>query len=151
MVPEVSCLEPPPVPEFGKRDESGNLIYQHYSSNWFNLSFMDGDQGYKITRKERKKLYQPWMEFKPEEVTEKDLEFISENKNDHFNEVYEIVKNGSTANYTCPRGWVFQDSNNVSHIAVCRNWTWRVEFNSSKPCVRKSEFILYICVIFFCF
>ena len=49
--------------------------------------------------------------------------------------MYEIVPEGGTANYTCPLGWVFEDSKNITQHAVCSNWTWDIQFNVSKACV----------------
>ena len=143
VVPEVSCLAPPPVPQFGRRNESGYVLWENYHSSWFNLTFIDDDNGdpnhadFNIFRKERKKLFQPWMKYDVNDVNEKDIEFIAHDNNDHFNDVYEIVKNDSKAIYTCPLGWVFQDSHNISQVAYCRNWTWEVDFNTTKPCIRK--------------
>ena len=39
-VPKPSCLSPPPVPEFGLRDEDGIITHQNYLSSWFLLSFI---------------------------------------------------------------------------------------------------------------
>ena len=143
VVPEVSCLAPPPVPQFGMRNDTGHVIWENYHSNWFNLSFTDNDNGepnhtdFKIYRKERQKLFQPWMKYDANDEIETDLEFIAHAKDDHFNDVYQIVKNDTKAVYTCPVGWVFQDSHDISQVAYCRNWTWEVDFNTSKPCICK--------------
>ena len=77
------------------------------------------------------------MKYDASEEIETDLEFIAHSIDDHFNDVYEIMKNNSRVVYTCPKGWVFMDSNNISQVAYCRNWTWEVDFNTSKPCIRK--------------
>ena len=61
------------------------------------------------------------------------------NQFDHFNDVYEIAINGSTEKYTCPEGWHFQNSKNISHFVQCLNWTWVPDFNISMPCVRKFQ------------
>ena len=80
------------------------------------------------------------MKYEISEEIEMDLEFIAQSKDEHFNDVYEIMKNDSKAVYTCPQGWVFQDSHNISQVAYCRNWTWEVDFNTSKSCIRRFHF-----------
>ena len=77
------------------------------------------------------------MIYKKAEEKDENLEFIAMSKDDHFNDVYQIMMNNTMANYTCPFGWVFQDSNNITHSAYCRNWTWVVDFNTTKPCIRE--------------
>ena len=143
IVPEVVCLAPPAVPQFGSRLEDGEIIEENYMSSWFNLNFINDTDGnlnlthYRITRAERDKLYQPWIPYVASELKELDLSFIAESKEDHFNDVYQIMPNNSIVKYECPLGWVFQDSNNISHYAYCRNWTWVIDFDTSKPCIRK--------------
>ena len=39
-VPLPSCLAPPPVPDFGLRDEDGIITHQNYMSSWFFLTFI---------------------------------------------------------------------------------------------------------------
>ena len=39
-VPLPSCLSPPPVPEFGLRDDDGIITHQNYISTWFILNFI---------------------------------------------------------------------------------------------------------------
>ena len=138
---EVSCLAPPPVPRFGRRNDTGHPLFQNYESSWFNISFIDKDDGspnhtaFNITRDFRAKLYQPWMLYDAGDLVESNLGFIAGNQSDHFNDVYEIKVNGSVENYTCPEGWHFQDSKNITHSVHCLNWTWVPDFNISKPCV----------------
>ena len=143
IVPEVVCLDPPAVPQFGARNTTGDVIRENYWSSWFNLTFLNNTNGdfnlthYNITRSERDKLYQPWIPYVSSELKEYDLSFTAESKDDHFNDVYQIMANDSIVEYKCPLGWVFQDSNNISHYAYCQNWTWIVDFQVEKPCVRK--------------
>ena len=145
-LPEVSCLAPPSVPRFGKRNDTGAPLYQNYESSWFNISFIDNDDGsanhthFNITRESRNKLYQPWMVYDASDLVETNLAFIARNQSEHFNDVYEIKVNGSEETYTCPVGWHFQDSKNITHVTRCLNWTWVPDFNISKPCVRQ-----YLC------
>ena len=141
----MSCLAPPPVPKFGFRNESGQAQLENYASSWFNLEFINNTDGslnhthYKISRNQRARLFQPWLEYQANNLTEYNLNFIAMNQFDHFNDVYEIAINGSTEKYTCPEGWHFQNSKNISHFVQCLNWTWVPDFNISMPCVRKFQ------------
>lgn len=139
----MSCLAPPPVPQFGLRDDNGTALRQNYRSDWFQLDFVNNSDGsvnhthYRVSRTERALLYQPGVPYQPTELKEFNLVFIARNRSERFNAVYEIKLNASTAVYTCPRGWVFNNSNNISHTATCLHWNWVVDFNTSMPCVRE--------------
>ena len=141
QTPEPSCLEPPSVPKFGARNASGHIVRQNYVADWFNLAFMNNSDGsanekqLKVSRNQRSKLYQPWIPYDQAIKSESNLEFFAENQESHFNDVYEIVPEGGTSKYTCPQGWVFEDSKNITQHAVCSNWTWDIQFNVSKACV----------------
>jgi hypothetical protein len=142
-VPIVSCLAPPPVPQFGYRNATGGVVEENYLSSWFRLSFLNNSDGsfnfttFSVTRASRKKLYQPWMPYNASVINETNLQiYVATNKN-FFNDVYQIMVNGSNVTYTCPLGWVFKDSNNITQYAYCVNWTWTADFDTSKPCVRK--------------
>ena len=143
IVPDVSCLDPPPVPRFGLQSDSGEVIFENYISDWFTLQFTNNSDGttnqtnYRITRDQRAKLYQPWMVFDENELKEYNIELFAQSNEDHFNGVYEIMKNGSSVVYECPKGWVFNSSNSITHMARCLNWTWVVDFDPAMPCVRK--------------
>ena len=147
-MPEVVCLSPPPVPQFGKRNDTGYVLQENYVSSWFKLSFINvsdvqpNHTHFRIFRKERNKLFQPWITYNKAEEKEEDIEFIAMSKDDHFNDVYEIMRNDTMANYTCPLGWVFQDSTNITHSAYCRNWTWVVDFKTIKPCIHKFHVVV---------
>jgi Fibronectin type II domain len=143
QVPVVSCLAPPPVPNFGVRNSTGYIIKQNYISDWFQLDFLNNSDGslnfttYSIRRSSRKRLFQPLMLYNANNITEENLQIFVHSNSDFFNDVYEIKLNGSNATYTCPLGWVFEDSHNISQYAYCRNWTWTVDFDTTKSCVRK--------------
>ena len=143
IVPDVVCLAPPEVPQFGSRNASFHPIEENYWSSWFNLNFINNTDGslndthYRISRAERDFLFQPWIPYDVNNLQEYNLEFLAMDKTDHFNDVYQIMPNDSIAEYRCPLGWVFEHSNNISHFAYCRNWTWEIDFNTSKPCIRK--------------
>ena len=146
--PIVSCLEPPPVPQFGIRNDSGFVLLENYASNWFSLEFINPVDGiynhthYKVSREQRLKLYQPWIPYDSSSLEDTNMEFIAESREDHFNDVYQIEKNESQAIYTCPVGWVFENSNNITHTASCINWFWVADFNTSAPCTRKYNIIM---------
>ena len=63
------------------------------------------------------------MKYDAAKENETSLEFIATTREDHFNYVYHIMPNESVAIYTCPNGWVFNNSNNISHTARYLNWT----------------------------
>ena len=140
---KVSCLDPPPVPRFGQRDVNGSVFLENYASDWFTIDFVNNSDGslnqthYRIRRSERAKLYQPWMDWDASAPNDTNLEFFAESKDDHFNDVYQIMPNGSFATYSCPLGWVFNNSNNITHRARCLDWSWKPDFETSMPCVRK--------------
>ena len=142
-VPVVSCLAPPPVPKFGARNSSGSIVQQNYMSDWFQLSFVNNSDGsfnfsmFSVTRASRRRLFQPLTPYNASMVNETNLKIFVRTKDDFFNDVYEIRTNGSRAIYTCPLGWVFENSHNISQYAYCYNWTWTADFNTSKACVRK--------------
>ena len=144
IVPEVVCINPPAVPTFGSRNSTGYILEENYISTWFQLDFFNETDSspnlthYRISRQERAKLFQPWMPYTPSVLVDTDLEFLATSHEDHFNDVYQIMPNDSVVEYKCPLGWVFQDSNNISHFAYCRNWTWIIDFDTTKPCIRKS-------------
>ena len=132
----MSCLAPPPVPRFGRRNASDYVVWQNYASTWFTLDW-NNDTSNVVTRASRKKLYQPWMTYDASQLTENALSMFASDHLSHFNDVYEIRLNGSSESYTCPIGWVFENSKNISHTVTCLDWEWRADFNITSPCVRK--------------
>jgi hypothetical protein len=40
-------------------------------------------------------------------------------------------------NYTCPIGYIFNATHDISVSAVCKNETWVYDFDPAKMCVRK--------------
>ena len=143
IVPEVVCLSPPAVPKFGSRDGDGVILEENYISSWFTLDFLNNTDGslnhshFSVSRNERDLLYQPLTPYDSSVLKEYNLNFIATSKDDPFNDVYQIMPNDSTVEYKCPVGWVFANTNNISHFAYCRNWTWIVDFNTSVPCIRE--------------
>ena len=142
-VPIVSCLAPPPVPKFGTRNSTGHIVQQNYISDWFQLSFLNNTDGsfnfstFSVTKGSRKRLFQPLTPYSASLVYETNLKIFVNTKDDFLNDVYEIKVNGSNATYTCPLGWVFENSQNISQYAYCNNWTWTADFDTAKACVRK--------------
>ena len=112
-----------------KRSKTAPISSVNINQNILSKSTINNTDGnvnmthYRITRAERDKLYQPWIPYVASDLKELDLSFIAESKDDHFNDVYQIMPNDSVVEYECPLGWVFQDSNNISNFAYCRNWT----------------------------
>ena len=41
------------------------------------------------------------------------------------------------ATFSCPAGYVFEGSNNITHYAFCKNWNFIYLFDLSKTCVRE--------------
>ena len=142
-VPVVSCLAPPSVPQFGFRNSTGYIVQQNYISDWFQLAFLNNSDGslnfttYSITRASRRRLFQPLTPYNLTIINETNLRIFVHTKDDFLNDVYEIRLNGSIATYTCPLGWVFDNSHNISQYAYCNNWTWTADFDTAKACVRK--------------
>jgi hypothetical protein len=149
-VAQVACLAPPPVPQFGARSSTGQIEQQNYLSDWFQLAFVNNTDGslnhsaFLVTRARRKRLFQPLTLYHPADVDETNLSLVVRSRDDFFNDVYEIRPNGTNATYTCPLGWVFADSHNISQHAYCHNWAWRAEFDVTKACVRKLYRFCYI-------
>ena len=85
----------------------------------------------------RAKLWQPWMVYNSGENIEYNLGFTATSREDHFNDVYQIQENGTKVTYTCPPGWVFENSFNITQTAYCENGTWRADFDPESRCVRK--------------
>ena len=51
--------------------------------------------------------------------------------------VYEIMEEDDFVNYTCPIGYIFNATHDISVSAICKNQTWIYDFDPSKMCVRK--------------
>ena len=137
--PMPSCLNPPPIPSFGIFEtEDDNVSGRfNYKSSWFLLNYLPGNESfYQITAEELERLHQPHWPYDETNLTD-EIQFIVENNSEHFNAAYKIVAEGGEVNYTCSDGYVFQGTHNITQRAVCRNWTWDVMFNETKPCVRK--------------
>ena len=79
----------------------------------------------------------PWMTYDSAQLVESSLEFYASSNDDHFNDVYEIMTNNTSVVYSCPLGWVFDNSNNITHTAYCQDWAWFADFDPNMPCVRK--------------
>lgn len=39
--------------------------------------------------------------------------------------------------FNCPEGYVFEDSTNITHYAICHNWEYVYNFDLEAKCVRK--------------
>ena len=49
------------------------------------------------------------------------------------------------ATFSCPAGYVFEGSNNITHYAFCKNWNFIYLFDLSKTCVREFSFHSCFC------
>ena len=143
--PQPACLHPPPVPAFGDFDSetSGIDTKVNYVSNWFDLEYISGNETYFKISKDRERLHQPHWPYSADNVTDM-IEIKTEDNLVDFHSIYTIFKEGKVANYTCPEGFIFEDTHNITYNAFCTNWTWVLdrEFNASKSCVRKFIFVL---------
>ena len=128
--PAPSCLDPPPVPSFG----GFNTEEVNYNANWFSIENL-ANQSYKISSN-RTRPHRPGLLYDPNNTTET-VEIIMANSSEEFNAVYGIVQEGFIANYSCPLGFVFNNSFNIFFEATCSNWTWNYSFNETSRCVRK--------------
>ena len=138
--PNPSYLTPPPIPSFGIFETQNNNVSGrfNYKSSWFSLNYLPGNESlYQITVEDLKRLHQPHWPYDEANLTD-EIQFTVENNSEHFNAAYKIVAERREVNYTCSDGYVFQDTHNITQRAVCRNWTWDVRFNETKPCVRKN-------------
>ena len=131
--PAPSCLSPPPVPSFA----AFNSKEVNFESSWFNIEAHEG-QVYRIS-KTRTRLHRPEWFYDPANVTE-EVEIFLTNNTGEFTDIYEIVPDGVVVNYTCPLGFVFNDSFSIYFEAECRNWTWIYDFDSASRCIRKYYF-----------
>ena len=50
--------------------------------------------------------------------------------------------------FSCPEGYVFEDSKNATHFAFCYNTTFDVQYDPTKYCVRK--FSRYLYTVLYC-
>lgn len=44
---------------------------------------------------------------------------------------------GDNVTYTCPLGYIFNGSNDITFKASCYNKTWFSDFDETKQCIRK--------------
>ena len=89
--PIVSCLEPPPVPQFGIRNDSGMKYLLLFSSELphpFSETYIHTH--YKVTRANRVKFYQPWIPYDSISHEDTNKEFIAESTEDDCDDFYFI-------------------------------------------------------------
>ena len=128
---QVSCLTSPPVPAFGAYDS----LAVNYVSSWFNVT-NSGTPMYKVFAIKRR-LHQPDRIYDVSNTTESVEILMNSSITGNFNKLYSIVTEGENVTYTCPKGYVFNATHNISFVAYCINWTWESSFNESLSCVRK--------------
>ena len=54
-----------------------------------------------------------------------------------YNLIFVLVFQSDYASFSCPTGYVFEDSNNITNYAFCLNTTWIQMYDEKKLCVRK--------------
>ena len=126
--PHPSCSDSPQVPMFGN-SSNGTIIIENYKASWFNLSFLRAEiesnsseeQQYLITRDVRKISYSPLVNYDRNNLFEENLTLIAKSQFDPLHNVYEIIPHNGEVNYTCPAGWVFEGSKNVTQTSTCQN------------------------------
>ena len=138
--PSPACLHPPPVPAFGNYASEITEIDTrvNYISNWFDLKYLPGNESYIMIGSYRERLHQPHWPYDPDNSSDL-VELIIENNKIDYYPIYAIFSENEVANYTCPDGYIFENTHNITYSAVCRNWTWEWDgdFNESHSCVRK--------------
>ncbi len=128
--PSPSCLEPPPVPSFA----SFGSDEKNFHSSWFEIHAQE-DSVYKLTNVRIRQHHPEWF-YDKLNITD-EVQIFTSNSSANFKEIYGTMPNGTIVNYTCPLGYVFNDSFNIFFEAVCQNWTWISSFNNASKCVRK--------------
>ena len=104
--PAPSCLDPPPVPAFAAfKSEEVN-----FNSTWFELHAQT-DLVYKLINN-RTRLHRPQLFYDPKNITDLVDIFLTNNSGD-FRQLYGILPEGTVVNYTCPLGYVFNNSFSV--------------------------------------
>ena len=124
----IVSLDSPQVPMFGN-SSNGTIIIENYKASWFNLSFLRAEiesnsseeQQYLITRDVRKISYSPLVNYDRNNLFEENLTLIAKSQFDPLHNVYEIIPHNGEVNYTCPAGWVFEGSKNVTQTSTCQN------------------------------
>jgi hypothetical protein len=120
---------------FGKQ----NSTAKNYKSSWFDLSFYN-DTDYEVSRTQLNKRLQPGVTYTPEDLSAVDISFFAKNNHVPFNDVYEVRLNGTIESYSCPLGWVLENSTSRVQNVTCLDWEWvvRDDFTTDRPCIRRS-------------
>ena len=128
-----ACLSPPPLPTFARPDTE----QVNFNSSWFQIEGGEGTWLVLASTKERQ--HQPEWVYDAANITD-DIKLnvsIDMLTADDLIDLYEIHVNGSRASYSCPLGYVFRNTSNITQVALCSNWTWEFTFNTTLPCERK--------------
>ena len=128
------CLSHPPIPTFGSFKDKTTA---NFLSNWFQVEYLtDKESNYSISGKKRR-THQPEWKYDSLNTTDEVLFSVANNLED-FSQVYAVFKHNESANYTCPKGFIFENTHNVALHILCSNWSWISEhFDVSKKCVGK--------------
>ena len=55
---------------------------------------------------------------------------------------------GNNVTYTCPLGYIFNGTHDITYTASCINKTWVQDFDEALQCIRKLTFAFNINLIF---
>ena len=89
----------------------------------------------------RERLHQPWWDYDDSNTTDV-VSVVMESNTEDFSDLYAIVKNETVVSYTCPYGYIFEGTNDITVYATCSNWNWTYSFNTSFSCARKFHSII---------
>ena len=128
--PTPSCLQHPAVPAFAV----WNTTQVNYEASWFKLETYN-KTSYQISNLKTRRHRPEWI-YDAYNLTDNINILVNSNTED-FQSLYTILPEGSVVNYTCPLGFIFEGTHNISQFATCRNWTWENDFNETLACVRK--------------
>ena len=128
------CSSHPPIPEFGL---SSDNTTSNFESNWFHVDFSTDDKTSFHISGEKQRLHRPDWIYDSDNTTDTIMFTVANNLED-FSMVYSSLANDTRAEYTCPKGFVFETTYERSISVLCSNWTWRTEdFDASQQCIGK--------------
>lgn len=70
-------------------------------------------------------------------MTRKENIIIFQDNHEDLSSIYSIMFSGDNVTYTCPFGYIFNGSNDITFTASCNNKTWTSNFDQAKQCIRK--------------
>ena len=132
------CHSPPPLPALASTTVHTSAV--NFAASWFDIELHDPHL-YRL-HTVRTKLHFPTWLYTDNNNTEYVDRVVNYTRGSSLESdllaIYYPLMNGSVVNYTCPRGYVFNGTNDVTVEAVCVDSTWSYEFDESLSCVRES-------------